>query len=1057
MSACGLLVGATQRCALGASTTNDADFRMLGPVELWVGGERVELGPGKQRSVLAVLMHSAGKPVPVETLIDRVWGDEPPEQVRNTLYSYIARLRRLLRISLPGSGGDNILRRAGSGYVLDVPEKFVDCHRFRQLVERARVPEAGGQERKSLLRQALGLWRGTPLTGLTGDWTDRVRRRLEQYRVNTVLEWSDIELATGEYALVIDQLHDLVAEHPLSEALTEQLMRALHRAGRSAEALEHYGAARQRIVAELGAEPGSRVRAVYQEVLAATSAATPMSGRPDPPRWRGLQPHLVRLIGRDDEHARLAAFLERERLVTVTGVGGCGKTALGLDVACEVARRLGTPGVAVALASVTSAEQAVHTLRALLGQSDDGEEPMLAVERILAARPTLLVLDNCEHLAAEVADLVMRLTGSCPGLTVLATSRQPLSVAGEVVFTLEPLAIPARGGPADPDNPAVRLFVERVRQSAPSTTVTDADLEYVAEICRRLDGLPLALELVAARARTFTLDELVDRLGHNMTLLFRTTASSDSRHRTLDATLDWSFQMLTDHQRRLFARMAVFAGGFTAGDVEAVCDFDPLERQEIAATLAALIDRSLVQPYNHDGTRRYRLLEVIRNFAARQLADLDEYEATARSHVDHWLRRARQLDRLPRYQQRVDGLHALVADVVNLRHALKFGFGNDLSLAAAEIIAKTFELWLVHSGYLAEGRYWLERALALPNVREHPTTHALLRFHHALLVKLADDESRGLRLVGQVVHDLRGHRPREYLEANAAILNAKQSMLDPSVLDEVEPVVATALRSDEDDDVLTVVNAAGIALTTWGHYDRALALIREYDRRGVELAASSLAAQLTVRAEATLGLGDLAGARVLSDELVALLGDIAHAAEHDSPRRVIAVSHLVDGRVEQARRFLDDAWITLRTAYPPLTPRLVYLQILLAEAQRRCGAPTAALHTLHAGLTASSGRTEFRMSFTGVLEAALIARDVGDDMSSRQLATRWDTLRRSLGLPIPVGFAEAATDTLGLSSTRPARPSVRWNPDTLHGCIATATTWCAKRLSNTPAPRRTMR
>jgi hypothetical protein len=236
-----------------------------------------------------------------------------------------------------------------------------------------------------------------------------------------------------------------------------------------------------------------------------------------------------------------------------------------------------------------------------------------------------------------------------------------------------------------------------------------------------------------------------------------------------------------------------------------------------------------------------------------------------------------------------------------------------------------------------------------------------------------------------------------------------------------------------------------------------LELSHEYDRRGVDLGASSRAAQLTVRIEATLGQGDRHAAQLLVDELVTLLGDVAHAAEQDSPRRVIALNYLVGGQAEQARRFLQDAWIALRSTHPPLTTRLVFLQILLAEAQRRCGQPTTALRTLCPGLTAAAGRAQFRMSFTGVLEAALIAADLGDNVASRQLATRWDMLRRRLRLPLPVGFAEVATHTLGLSPALSVGRSARWNPDALHASVASAAEWCAKQLPATPQPRRTMR
>jgi predicted ATPase/DNA-binding SARP family transcriptional activator len=998
-------------------------------------------------------MLSVGQPVPVETLIDRVWGETFPDQVRNTLYSYIARLRAILRSHIPGSSQDPPLRRITGGYVLDLPAAVIDCQRFRYLVDQARDRDTGDHQRRLLLRDALRQWRGRPLDGLTSDWAERVRHEFEQYRINAAAEWSDLELSMGEHGLVVDQLNTLLSEYPFAENLVGQLMRGLHAAGRTAEALERYATTRQQTVSELGAEPSSALRKIHQEILEATSAGPPPeapSRRADRPLWRGLRPYLTRLIGRDDERVRLAGQLERRRLVTVTGVGGCGKTALALDVAHAVTRTRGMPVTAVPLATVTSAGQVAHTLRALLGGTDDGEDPFVTVERILGAGPALLVLDNCEHLAAETAELVLWLLGRCPALVVLATSRQPLSVSGEVLFTLEPLAVPARDGPADLTNPAVQLFVERLRNSAPTVPVTGEDTEHIAEICRRLDGLPLALELVAARARTFTLADLADRLGRNMTLLFRTSATGEPRHRTLDATLDWSFQLLSEHQRRLFARLAVFADGFGARDVEEVCGFAPLDEDQSAAILAALVDRCLVVPYDHEGTRRYRLLEIVRSFAARQQTDFAEQPLVASRYLDRWHTRVRVIDQLPRYHQRTAALRAIEVDAANLRQCLEYGFQSGRSLDSADIIARVFEFWLIHAGYLAEGRSWLDRALSVPELGERVEVHGLLCFHRALLARFVEDQLGALRLIQQVVGMLREHRPREFLEASAAVLNGKLAVLDPSALNDVAATVEMARHSDEHDDVCTVTNAAGVVLNGWGHYDQALQLSHEYDRRGVDLGASSWAAVLTVRIDSMLGRADLSSAAELVGQLVALLGDVVHAAEHDSPRRVIALFHLASGHVQEARRFLDDARTSLRATYPPLAARLVYLQILLAEAQRRCGQPLLARRTLSGGLTAATRHSQFRLAFTGVLGAALIATDLGENTAGQELTLRWDTLRRELGLPVPTGFTDAAARTLALDPAPPTDLNATWKPDALRACIATARTWCERE---TPGER----
>ncbi|MEV7098021.1 BTAD domain-containing putative transcriptional regulator [Amycolatopsis sp. NPDC051045] len=1028
----------------------------MGPLELRVGGERVNLGPRKQQSVLAVLLFSVGRLVSVETLIDRVWGDAPPDNVRNTLYSYIARLRGLLRRHVPDFGDSVPLRRTTGGYLFDVPSAAIDYQRFRHLLNQARDSAIDDETRRSLLREALQEWHGTPLDGLTGEWVDGVRRRLEQYRITAAAEWAELESRLGDAGRVIDRLSELLSEYPLAEALVGRLVRALHDTGRSAEALETYAAARRRIVSELGTEPSAPLRALHQDILRTTG--TPDASRPGEPHWHGPRPHLGTLIGRDDDQRALVRLLGQRRLVTVTGVGGCGKTALALVVAQTVARARRLAAVVLSLAAVTSARQIIHLARATLGgdAGDAGDDSLVTVERLLADRPTILVLDNCEHVAAEVAELVVHLLGNCAELTVLTTSRQPLSVSGEALFALEPLAVPPRGRPADRGDAAIALFVERVASSAPSVVVTDDDLEYIAEICRRLDGLPLALELVAARARTFAFDDLVNRLGHNMTLLFRTTTSSGSRHRTLEATLDWSFQLLSEPQRRLFVRLSAFASGFTANDAEAVCGFPPLDEDLTAATLAALVDRSLIQPYAHGQVRRYRMLEVIRNFAAERLQALDEQDVVRSRHLEHVLALAQHVDQLPHYHHRVAELRSLEADAANLRQCLEFGLRTARSLDAAEIVARLFEFWLVNDGYLDEGRDWLKRTLSVPGLGERPEVHALLRFHEALVAKLVDDELRGLELLRRVAGELARHRPREFVEASAAMLSAKLAVLDPSVLDEVEPTLARALRSAEHDDVLTVCNAATSVLLTWGRYGRALAISLEYDSRGVEPGASSLAALLTVRAEAALGHGDFVIAAEAVTRLQTLVGDVAHAAEQDSPRRVIGLYHLVVGRVDLARRFLDDTWVLLTATHPRVTPRFTMVRILLAEAQRRCGDPQAALRTLCGGLELATGRSQFRFSLSGVLEAALLAADLGDAAGSRELVRRWDTLRRELGLPVPICFAGVA-GTLGLDPGPPAGHVWRWRPDAIHACVAGARSWCERTLPAAPRPDRSAR
>ncbi len=1291
------------------------ELRVLGPVELRVDDRLVEVGHARQRCVLAVLLVEANRVVTVEQLLDRVWAERLPHKARQVASNYVSRLRRVL-------AGEAAIVRQGGGYVLQVDPETVDLHRFRLLVKRARG--RSGARALVLLEEAARLWQGEVFDGLDTPWIAAVRESLTRERFAADLDRVDLAFAQGSHAALCAELAERADAHPLDERVARQLMLALYRNGRQAEALLRFDGIRARLADEVGADPSRELRDlhrrilntdpalahlaapdvprqlpappvftgrtaeltlldetlaetsgtvliaaiggaggigktwlalawahrhldrfadgqlfvdlhgfdpterpvapgtalfgfltalgvapdripadldaraalyrslvagrgvlvvldnaatadqvipllpggptctvlvtgrtrlaslidrhgarhlqldvlsraeacallsarlgadrvaaepdavdelvelcggyppalsiaarhaatrpgsslaevaadVYARVLAATPPTPPTveypalrnardlvvqrsidgevaDGRVSPPSpveqdWVGLRPHLTRLVGRGGDSARLAALLDRERLVTVTGAGGCGKTALAVNVAYESACRRQLAGLALALATVRSVEQVVHALAALLRAGDGGDDldgAYAAVERALAAGPRLLVLDSCEHLVGDVADLVTWMLSTCPDLVVLTTSRQPLGVPGEAVFALEPLPVPVPGAPDGVvlGVPSVELFAERVHRAAPSITITGADVDHVAELCRRLDGLPLALELVAARARTFPLPELVERVGRDLTLLFRTSSSGDSRHTTLDATLDWSFRLLPPDQQRLFARMSVFAAGFTAADAGEVCGFAPLRSGTVAAKLAALVDRSLVQPYDVAGIRRYRLLNVIRTFAGSRLAGLGEFETTMRRHLDRWLALTREIDRLPRYSDRELRWEAMEPDAANLRQCLQFGLDTGHGLDAAEIVAKSFDFWLVNKGYLTEGRAWLQRMLALPGLAARPEIRALLRFHRGLVVKMFGNIPGSLTLLCPVVDELATHRRREHLEARAGVLNAKMLALDPSVLDDVEPAVAAALDWPNSDDARMVFNSAGSTMNTWGRYPRTLEIGAAYDRCELELSSSSMAAKLTVMVEALLGLGDLTYATALIDDLIGLAGSVTHAAEQAAPRRVIASHYLVSQEPDRARRFLDEALTTLNTAQPLLTSRFVPLQILLAEAQRQCGDPTTARHTLHGILLSARGRSDFKHTFAAPLCAALIAADLGDIEASRRLIIRWNQTRRTHGLPVPVGFVAPAT-TVNLDPAPANRPAKVWHPTAFTACLDAAGTWCAQ-------------
>lgn len=545
---------------------NVVEFRLLGPVELLRAGARVNLGAAKQRNVLTVLLWNAGQPVPVSSLIDHVWGVDAPDRARQSLYSYLTRLRS----TLAGCGA-TIARTQGGGYLLDVDPETVDVHRFRRLVGEART--APTVVRQRLLRDALDLWRDVPLAGMEGCWAERVRAGLEDLRVESCIAWGEAALA-GNSTAVVSTAGEMLQLHPLNEQLATLLMRALEAEGRRAEALACYAAMRGRLLDELGSEPGPALQGLHLKLLQDN-------------RWYGPRPLVDQLFGRSADQTELLGLTAHHRLVTVTGLGGSGKSALAL----HTARRFPDDVVVLDVAALTGMRHAVGTLARLL-DVPARPNPLSAVEQALDGRRPLLVVDNCERHPARVAALVGRLLARCRKLTVLATSRQPLGLADEVVWRLPPLDRSA----------AVALFAQRALQAGCPTR----DRALISSICARLDDSPLALELAAARLPTFPLRELAARLGHDLDLLFRTGCGAH-RHRSLAAAI--GLDQLPGDERHLLARLAAFPAGADLATVEAVAG--------TLVPLAALVDRCLVRSVETDGRMWFRLPATVRALAAQ--------------------------------------------------------------------------------------------------------------------------------------------------------------------------------------------------------------------------------------------------------------------------------------------------------------------------------------------------------------------------------------------------------------------------------------------------------
>src|SRR4051812_10221152 len=626
------------------------EVRVLGPVELVIDGQARSLpGPG-ERELLALLALAAGRVVAVPALVDGLWAEALPANPGNALQVRVSKLRRALVAA--GAPGELVVTRP-PGYLLHLDRGEVDALRFADQVAAARAStDADPVTAAGLYREALVAWRGPALAEFAdAAWAATEAARLAELHLAAREELVDLELAAGRHTEVLGELEALRAAHPLRERLHGRLMLALYRAGRQADALAAYQRARTVLDAELGLEPGAELRGLQEAILqqrpdlaaparTATVAASDGSATPGRPR---LPARLTSFLGRGADLQRVGELLRTARLVTVTGPGGVGKTSLALEAARAAAEHFGDGAAFVRLAGVTDPAQVCSTVLAALEIRDvataTAEDQLLGH---LEDHSVLLVLDNCEHLADACALLAERLLETCPDVRLLATSREPLAARGEVQYAIDPLPVP----PEDADaagltgSAAAELFLDRARAARPDLDLRETDAAAVADICRHLDGMPLALELAAARVAALPVGELAARMGDRFTLLTTGPRTAEARQRTLRATVDWSYQLLTDPERVLLRRLSVFRSSWSLDAMQAVAADAPLDSPGAVDLLGRLVDRSLVVLDRTGADRaagpRYHLLETIRQYAAERLAEAGESDAIARAHADHF-------------------------------------------------------------------------------------------------------------------------------------------------------------------------------------------------------------------------------------------------------------------------------------------------------------------------------------------------------------------------------------------------------------------------------------
>ncbi|MGN9839105.1 BTAD domain-containing putative transcriptional regulator [Nonomuraea sp. H19] len=705
-------------------------FGVLGPLAVWsADGEPVRVLEVKVRALLADLLIHAGHPVSADRLVEDLWGGRPPANAPAALRVKVSQLRRAL-------GDRELVAYRAPGYVLSVEPESVDAGLFETLLRRAQHSD-DLQVRASLLRQALGLWRG----GAYAEFADEpfalaAVARLEEQRLVAVEELAETRLGSGEHALVAAELADLVARHPLRERLRAVHVRALYLAGRQSEALAAYEDLRRRLADELGLDPGPELVALHQAILEQDTAA--LGPAPARPRTN-LPAPLTDLVGRAEAVAEVRTLLRAHRLVTLTGPGGVGKTRLALAAASPPAPqraghgaggtaaqdgsgaggaaaqggfgaggaaaqgRFGGGGAAAqdgfgggvwlvelaALRPRAAVVEVAETIAGVLGLRDDLADSM--VDRLAAAlegKETLLVLDNCEHVVEQVAALTARLLRAAPRLRVLATSQESLRIEGETLWSVPPLEPEA----------AVELFA--ARGNVPPS-------EAVATICRRLDGIPLALELAATRVRALGVQELADRLDDRFRLLNAGMRDAPARQRTLRAMIDWSWELLTEDERMVLRRLAVHAGGGTLRAAEEVCAEPAVD---VLDTLARLVDRSLVVV---TAGPRYRLLESVAAYGQERLAEAGELDDVRLRHVRYYAGLAERAAPDLRGHDQRRALALLDAESANVRAALEAAARLGAADEAVRLVNAMGWYWVLR-GKLGEGQRALETALSIP-------------------------------------------------------------------------------------------------------------------------------------------------------------------------------------------------------------------------------------------------------------------------------------------------------------------------------------------------------
>jgi predicted ATPase/DNA-binding SARP family transcriptional activator len=835
-------------------------------------GALADVPGARLRALLIALALEPGRVVSKATLIDWIWGEQPPAGTANALQRLVSRLRKVLPEGL-------IEGQPGGGYRLTVEPDAVDAVRFERLLVQAR--DAEGSRRVRLLREALALWRGAAMADVgleDSEALDAAVARLERLHLAALEDRFDAEVGLGQAGELIAELTDLVAAHPVRERLVAALMRALAAAGRDTEALLAYERTRETLADQLGVDPSPDLSALHVALLRGEL------GRRDENPKTNVRAELTSFVGRDADVAAVRELIGAHRLTTLIGPGGSGKTRLATETARTLLRDLPDGAWLVELAAIGANGDVARAALAGLGLRDSllGETPNAdPVDGLIAAmreREALLILDNCEHVIESAAAFADRVLGECRRLRILATSREPLGITGEALWQVEPLAVPDGSAGEIESSPAIRLLRDRADAVRKDLGGDARTWSAMARICRALDGMPLAIELAAARLRTMTIEQLANRLDDRFRLLTSGSRTASPRHKTLRAVVDWSWELLTDAERLVLRRLSVFSGGASLEAAEQVCaapavpssgEQGAVPQDEVLELLTSLAEKSLLRTEGH-GALRYRMLGTIKEYAADRLTEAGESGLARQAHVGYFTELAESAEPHLRRAEQLAWLARLEADHDNISAAMHGAIAAGEAQAAMRLAAAAGWYWWL-GGRRSEGFELIVAATSIPG----EVTDEVRAMVYALVVNFVTSGRGDGHEAAEWIHQAyrfsqRSQQGNPLLALVAPLERMLQAPGDflsawESVLDNEDPWVRALARLQL--GKMRIMLGQGV-LEAEADLELALAEFRALGERfGISFALSELAEQIAKR-------GDFAGACEHYEQATAVVSEV---------------------------------------------------------------------------------------------------------------------------------------------------------------------------------------